>query len=221
MKVELKSLKKSYSLKNQDLPILKSLNFSIERPSIVSVVGQSGSGKTTLLSLLAGLDVPDSGEVAYGETIFSQLAEKERTKFRAENISIIFQQFHLMPYLTALENVSLPLEIMKNPNARLLAEAALKKVQLGERLTHYPEELSGGECQRVAIARAFVTNPQLILADEPSGNLDEATGKKVMGELFDLVRKNQTTMILVTHNMELAKLTDLVYKLEAGELKLC
>lgn len=219
MKIELKDISKSYHLKETELPILRKLNFSVEKPSIVSIVGQSGSGKTTLLSILAGLDTPDRGSVNYGDVYFSHLEEKARTKFRAENISIIFQQFHLMPYLNALENVALPLEIMKNPKARELALEALKKVRLGERVDHYPEELSGGECQRVAIARAFVTNPQLILADEPSGNLDEATGRIVMSELFEMVRKNQTTMILVTHNQELAKLTDHIYKLEAGELK--
>lgn len=221
MKIELAAVSKTYTLKESKLSILKNLNFKIENPSIVSIVGQSGSGKTTLLSILAGLDTPDLGQVNYGNISFNQLPEKERTKFRAENISIIFQQFHLMPYLTALENVSLPLEIMKNPRARELASEALKKVKLEERVNHYPEELSGGECQRVAIARAFVTNPQIILADEPSGNLDETTGRLVMNELFDLVRKNQTTMILVTHNMELAKLTDQIYKLEAGELRPC
>lgn len=219
--IELKDVVKSYHLKDHELPILRKLNFTISKPSIVSIVGQSGSGKTTLLSILAGLDTPDSGAVNYNGTIFNQLSEMERTKYRAQKISIIFQQFHLMPYLTALENVSLPLEILKNPEAKKLAEAALAKVGLGERFNHYPEELSGGECQRVAIARAFVTNPQIILADEPSGNLDERTGKMVMTELFEMVRKNNTTMILVTHNMELAKLTDQVYKLEAGELKPC
>lgn len=221
MKIELKDVVKSYQIKDQQLPILKKLNFSVTTPSIVSIVGQSGSGKTTLLAILAGLDTPDIGEVSYNNISFGKLSEMDRTKFRSEKISIIFQQFHLMPYLTAVENVSLPLEILKNPDAKRLAGEALVKVGLQDRFNHYPEELSGGECQRVAIARAFVTNPEIILADEPSGNLDESTGKKVMSELFEMVRKNKTTMILVTHNMELAKLTDQVFKLEAGELKPC
>lgn len=221
MKIELKDVVKSYQIKDQQLPILKKLNFSVANPSIVSIVGQSGSGKTTLLAILAGLDTPDIGEVSYNNISFGKLSEMDRTKFRSEKISIIFQQFHLMPYLTAVENVSLPLEILKNPDAKRLAGEALVKVGLQDRFNHYPEELSGGECQRVAIARAFVTNPEIILADEPSGNLDESTGKKVMSELFEMVRKNKTTMILVTHNMELAKLTDQVFKLEAGELKPC
>ncbi|HWK54268.1 MAG TPA: ABC transporter ATP-binding protein, partial [Hyphomicrobiales bacterium] len=166
---------------------------------------QSGSGKSTLLTLLAGLDAPTSGSIILNGQNLQALSEEQLSKFRARNIGIIFQQFHLMSHLTALENVSLPLDLFHDAQAAAKAEQALEQVGLGKRKTHFPHQMSGGECQRVAIARAMVVRPAILLADEPTGNLDSKTGAYVSDMIFDLVREHGMTMLFVTHNEELAK----------------
>jgi putative ABC transport system ATP-binding protein len=170
----------------------------------MAILGRSGSGKSTLLSLLAGLDQPDAGQILCAGTDITKLAEKPLALFRGKTMGIVFQQYHLISHLTALENVSLPLEILKEHDCQARAIQAIEKVGLEDRLGHFPHQLSGGEKQRVALARAMVTNPRIILADEPSGNLDTSTGEKVMDLLFNLVEDIGTTLVLVTHNEELA-----------------
>jgi putative ABC transport system ATP-binding protein len=221
MKISISNLSKHYKNGEDKLVILDDLNLSIKSGQITAIIGQSGSGKTTLLSLLAGLDSPDSGNICFDETNISKLTEDEITFFRSQNLSIVFQQFHLMPFLTALENVALPLEILKHKNATSLAQEALNKVGLSHRLHHLPSELSGGESQRVALARAFVTKPKVLLADEPSGNLDQKTGEEVMNLLFKLVSETKATLILVTHNLELASKCETRFRLEKGKLIEC
>jgi putative ABC transport system ATP-binding protein len=221
MKISISNLSKFYKNGDQKLVILDQLNLTLNSGQIVAVIGQSGSGKTTLLSLLAGLDTADSGNINYDSVNLSDLTENEITTFRSKNLSIVFQQFHLMPFLTALENVALPLQILKVENSIEIAQEALKKVGLSHRLHHLPNELSGGESQRVALARAFVTKPKVLLADEPSGNLDQQTGEDVMKLLFDLVHETKATLILVTHNLDLAQKCELKFKLEKGQLIQC
>lgn len=221
MKISISNLSKFYKNGDQKLVILDQLNLTLNSGQIAAVIGQSGSGKTTLLSLLAGLDTADSGNINYDSVNLSDLTENEITTFRSKNLSIVFQQFHLMPFLTALENVALPLQILKVENSIEIAQEALKKVGLSHRLHHLPNELSGGESQRVALARAFVTKPKVLLADEPSGNLDQQTGEDVMKLLFDLVHETQATLILVTHNLDLAQKCELKFKLEKGQLIQC
>ena len=221
MKISISNLSKFYKNGDHKLVILDRLNLNLDSGQIAAVIGQSGSGKTTLLSLLAGLDTADSGNINYDSVNLSELSENEITTFRSKNLSIVFQQFHLMPFLTALENVALPLQILKIENALDIAQEALKKVGLSHRLHHLPNELSGGESQRVALARAFVTKPKVLLADEPSGNLDQQTGEDVMKLLFDLVHETKATLILVTHNLDLAQKCELKFKLEKGQLIQC
>jgi putative ABC transport system ATP-binding protein len=215
MSLHVTNLHKSYQQSGQKIDVLKGLTLKIATGSVVAIVGQSGSGKSTLLSLLSGLDSSDSGSIAIDGVELGSLSERERTAFRAKKIGIVFQQFHLMSHLTALENVELAKSIShsEQDSVSLLAD-----VGLGHRLKHFPSELSGGENQRVAIARALVIRPSLLLADEPSGNLDEKTGRKVMDILFNQVRKTKTTTVLVTHNQELAQMCDQVFKLENGTL---
>lgn len=221
MKVQLKNISKSFEQNKNEIKILKNVNLEIEDGEIVSLLGRSGSGKSTLLALLAGLDKPNHGEVVIGDKKIHQLSEAELTKWRAENIGIVFQQFHLVSHLTALENVLLSLEIKnatQDKKVQLeLAKSWLRKVGLEERENNYPSMLSGGEQQRVAIARAMVAGPKLLLADEPSGNLDVETGKKVMDMLFDIIHNNKITMILVTHDEDLAKKTNRTLRLVSGE----
>lgn len=211
-------LRKSFGTGEGKVEVLKGIDFKIERGEQVALTGKSGSGKSTLLSLLAGLDSPDSGMITIDSQNISTLSEKDLTNYRARNIGIVFQQFHLVSTLTALENVLLPLEILKTKGARQRAESLLESVGLSHRMHHLPSELSGGESQRVAIARALSTHPAILFADEPSGNLDEETGDKVMGLLFDLVRKSGTTMVLVTHDPELATKCERIIHLEHGKL---
>ncbi len=212
------SLGKSYFRGGIELPILKGVDFEVKRGESVAILGQSGSGKSTLLALLSALDFPSKGSVTVdGQNLF-ELNESALARFRGAKMGIVFQQFHLMPHLTALENVMLPLEILKISGARSAAMDVLAKVGLASRNDHYPHQLSGGECQRVAIARAFVVNPRILLADEPSGNLDRGTGDSVMNLLFELARENQMTMILVTHNEGLAAHCDRKLLLQDGVL---
>ena len=190
----------------------------IKESESVAIVGASGSGKSTLLGLLAGLDVNTSGEVfLYGQA-FSGQSEERRALIRGEYVGFVFQSFHLLPSLQALENVMLPAELKGDKEARKKAEVLLDKVGLSHRLTHYPNQLSGGEQQRVAIARAFASNPKILFADEPTGNLDEENGKLIIKLLFELNQSQGTTLVMVTHDNELAKMCDRQLVMSAGQL---
>ncbi|MBF0378547.1 MAG: ABC transporter ATP-binding protein [Desulfamplus sp.] len=218
--LEVKKLYKSYTQANFGrLKVIDDINFEIDKGETVAITGQSGSGKTTLMALLAGLDAPDSGEIFIDGNNLNKMNEDALAKFRAQNIGIIFQQFHLMPHLSAIENISLPLEILKAEDIEERANIALKQVGLEQRREHLPRELSGGECQRVAIARAIVVKPTILLADEPTGNLDTKTGEQVSSILFDLVTASGMTLIVVTHNMELARRCQKILKLDSGKFK--
>lgn len=187
--------------------------------SFVSVVGPSGSGKTTLLGLLAGLDEPTTGSVYLGGVNIFDLTEDGRAEFRSQNVGFVFQTFHLLPTLTAIENVLVPLELRGDyAGARDQAEALLVRVGLGQRLAHYPAQLSGGEQQRIALARAFVNKPKILFADEPTGNLDQATGEGIIEMLEELNRISRTTMVLVTHDMALAERAHRVISLSGGRI---
>ena len=200
------------------LTILNDVSFTIREGESVAVVGPSGAGKSTLLALLAGLDLPTSGYVMLGGANLSQLDEDGRARLRADNVGFVFQSFHLVPSLNALENVMLPLELAGGTDVRRESMALMEKVGLKERWSHYPSQLSGGEMQRVAIARAFATEPAVLFADEPTGNLDSATGGNIMELMFDLNRSSSTTLILVTHDRALAGRCDRVLSLDAGRL---
>lgn len=182
------------------------------------MVGQSGSGKTTLLSILAGLDTPTTGSIELFQHRIERLSEDERAVLRNQYIGFVFQAFHLIPGFTALENVMLPLEINNDKNAKSVARTLLERVGLGHRINHFPTTLSGGEQQRVAIARAFATTPPLLLADEPTGNLDTKTGGKITDLLFELNQEQKTTLILVTHDESLSSNCDVCYHLADGSL---
>ncbi len=200
------------------LTILHEIDFTLAARQSAAIVGASGSGKSTLLSILAGLDTPSSGKVLLaGEDLFA-LDEDERAAVRAANVGFVFQSFQLLGNLNALENVMLPLELQGRRDARSAATELLQRVGLGERLGHYPRLLSGGEQQRVALARAFVVRPAVLLADEPTGSLDFATGERVMELMFDLNREAGTTLVLVTHDPEIAKRCDRQLRIEAGRL---
>lgn len=203
--VKVSSISKSFRQAETEISVLRDLSFDVQPGETLAIVGQSGSGKSTLLSLLAGLDQVDKGEILINNQNMAKLNQAQLSHFRGKNIGIIFQQFHLMKGLTALENVMLPLDIQAIKDAEKKARDALTLVGLEKRAHHLPEQLSGGEMQRVAIARACVVEPRILLADEPSGNLDTATGQKVMQQLFDAVQERGMTMILVTHDNELAK----------------
>lgn len=216
MSLRIEGLTKSFTQSENRIDVLKGLSLAIETGQVAAIIGQSGSGKSTLLSLLAGLDRADQGHLWVDSDDLSQMSTEELTAFRGQNIGIVFQQFHLVPHLTALENVALPMEILGRPQSQEKARAILEQMNLAHRLDHLPGKLSGGECQRVAIARALVTQPRLILADEPSGNLDLETGEKVMQVFFDIVRKYQITTVLVTHNPDLAQKCDVRFLLQRG-----
>ena len=198
------------------LDILRDIDFSLPRGQSVAIVGASGSGKSTLLSIIAGLDTPTRGTVVIDGIDLFQLDEDQRAALRAEKIGFVFQSFQLLGNLTALENVMLPLELAGRRDARAAATRMFERVGLGERLGHYPKVLSGGEQQRVALARAFVVQPAVLLADEPTGSLDFATGAKVMELMFDLNREQGTTLVLVTHDQAIAQSCDRRITIEAG-----
>jgi len=200
------------------LHILRDVGFAVAAGESVAIVGASGSGKSTLLGLLAGLDVPVAGSVRLLGTELFGLDEDARAALRGESIGFVFQSFQLLPALTALENVMLPLELAGAPDPAAQAEQWLDRVGLGSRLRHYPKHLSGGEQQRVALARAFATRPKLLLADEPTGNLDAETGRAVIDLMFSLNREAGTTLILVTHDEALARRCDRVLRMDAGSL---
>lgn len=219
MSLILKNVRKGFKQGETAIEVLTGMNVTIEPGQVVSIVGQSGSGKSTLLSLLAGLERADSGQILIDNQDLTPMTEQQITRFRAQNIAIVFQQYHLIAHLTAVENVMLGLEILKMENTRERAIEALKELGLGHRLDHFPSQLSGGESQRVAIARALVVKPKILLADEPSGNLDIHTGDKVMDVFFDIVRKHQITTILVTHSEGLAQRCQRKLRLEEGQLR--
>ena len=200
------------------LTILADVSFEVCSGESVAVVGPSGAGKSTLLALLAGLDLPTNGHVVLNEANLSELDEDGRARMRAEHVGFVFQSFHLVPSLNALENVMLPLELAGHDDARSASREVIDKVGLGERWSHYPAQLSGGEKQRVAIARAFATEPAVLFADEPTGNLDSNTGANIMQLMFDLNTSSSTTLILVTHDQALADRCDRVLSLDAGRL---
>lgn len=217
MSVRIEGLRKTYQQGGTSIEALRGIDAHADTGELVAILGASGSGKSTLLGLLAGLDAPSSGRVLVDGTDLYALTDRERTRFRSSRISLVFQSFHLLPHLTALENVALPLEILgQEDDAR--ARSLLEAVGLGARVDHLPSQLSGGECQRVAIARALVTRPKLLLADEPSGNLDSDTASTVMDLFFREVRSRSVTCFLVTHNQELAARCDRVLRLSGGKL---
>jgi putative ABC transport system ATP-binding protein len=199
--------------------ILKGISLDIAKGQAVGFVGPSGSGKSTLLMTMAGLERPDSGQIIVDGVDLSKLDEDGLARFRGRRIGIVFQSFHLVPTMTALENVALPLELADEDDAFERAEAELRAVGLGHRLHHYPAQLSGGEQQRVAIARAIVPNPAILVADEPTGNLDEATGQAIIDLLFALKRDRGATLVLVTHDLNLAKLCDSTVRLRSGNIE--
>ena len=200
------------------LTILAEVDLQIAAGETVAIVGASGAGKSTLLALLAGLDEPSAGRVWLNGSELTALDEDGRAAVRARHVGFVFQSFHLVPSLTAIENVMLPLELAGLPNARSAAAEVLAQVNLSPRREHYPRQLSGGEQQRVAIARAFVTRPALLFADEPTGNLDSVTGERIIDLLFDLNKATHTTLVVVTHDQAIAQRCSRIIKIEAGRL---
>ncbi len=199
--------------------VLRGISLDVARGEAVGLVGPSGSGKSTLLMVMAGLERPDSGRIAVAGTDLGGLDEDALARFRGRKIGIVFQAFHLVPTMTALENVALPLELADAPDAEARAAAELEAVGLGHRLNHYPAQLSGGEQQRVAVARALAPNPAILVADEPTGNLDEGTGRGIVDLLFRLKRERGATLVLVTHDPGLARLCDRTVRLRAGRVE--
>lgn len=216
--VQVKNLGKQVTSPDGDLVILSEVSFSIARGESVAVVGASGSGKSTLLGLLAGLDTPTTGQIWLAGVVLNSLDEDGRARLRAQRVGFVFQSFQLLPSLTALENVMLPLELAGHPLPEGAAREVLGRVGLASRVRHYPSQLSGGEQQRVAIARAFAGGPAVLFADEPTGNLDQRTGQRIVELLFSLNREQGTTLIMVTHDPELARYCDRRLELEDGRL---
>ena len=216
--LEAQGVSKQVSSPEGTLTILSDVSFQILAGESVAVVGASGAGKSTLLALLAGLDLPSDGHVILNGSNLSTLDEDGRARIRAENVGFVFQSFHLVPSLNALENVMLPLELAGHGEARKAARELIAKVGLKDRWSHYPAQLSGGEKQRVAIARAFATEPAVLFADEPTGNLDSRTGANIMALMFELNRNSSTTLVLVTHDGGLAERCDRIIELDGGRL---
>ena len=216
--LNIRDLSKNYSSAGHTLTVLHNINFSVEAGSTVAVVGPSGSGKTTLLGLSAGLDRSSTGTIELNNITLDKLSEDERAKVRNRYVGFIFQNFQLLPTLTALENVMVPLELRSEKNVKSRSRELLDKVGLSDRLHHYPAQLSGGEQQRVSLARAFSNNPKILFADEPTGNLDSETSEKVIKLLFDLNAEAGTTLIIVTHNTELAAGTHRIIRLKGGSI---
>lgn len=212
------NLRKRVPMADGELEILKGIDLEIKSGEVVAIIGASGSGKSTLLGLLAGLDTASEGSVSIGDTDLSSLDEDGRALLRAREVGFVFQSFQLLPALTALENVMLPLELNGQKDAAALAERFLERVGLASRTHHYPRQLSGGEQQRVAIARAFAAQPRILFADEPTGNLDTVTGERVIDLLFALNREEGTTLVLVTHDRTLAERCERRLQMTAGEL---
>lgn len=216
--LNVRHLEKSYGSGSRQLKVLQDISFDVEEKETFSIVGPSGSGKTTLLGLCAGLDQPDSGTIELCGTDLGSLSEDGRALLRNQKVGFIFQDYQLLPTLTALENVSVPLELQGFRGAGKAALELLDKVGLSDRKDHYPSQLSGGEQQRVALARAFSNNPAILFADEPTGNLDETTGEKVVDLLFELNREAGTTLIIVSHDLELAAKAQRILRLKGGKI---
>ena len=216
--IEAKNISKAYSQIDKEIQILKNLDLELESGSTTAILGKSGSGKSTLISILSGLESIDEGELKILGSSVKELSEKKINELRRSSYGIVFQRFHLLPHLTALDNVMLPLELNGISDAKTKALAAIEKVGLIDRQTHKPSQLSGGEQQRIALARAIVHDPKIILADEPSGSLDEHTGREVMDLLFSIAKTSDSALVLVTHDTQLAKRCETVLNLENGKL---
>lgn len=217
--IEAKDVSHRYQSGKNTITIINHLNLVIQLGECVSITGHSGSGKTTLLSLLAALDTPTQGEIFINNINICKMTEEQRARVRAKNIGFIFQHFHLLPYLSAIDNITLPLELMGRKDSRPIALDWLEKTNLLDRKDHLPNQLSGGEMQRVAIARAFALDPKLLFADEPTGNLDNKTASSIMDLLFELNATHNATLIIVTHNLSLAERCQTTYSLINGQLK--
>ncbi|WP_462248205.1 ABC transporter ATP-binding protein [Ekhidna sp.] len=216
--LEVSSTSKTFKNGAKEVHVLDDINFKVAEGSSVAVVGPSGSGKTTLLGLCAGLDRPSTGSITLNRILLDKLNEDEMAQIRNQYVGFVFQNFQLIQTLTALENVMIPLELQGIKTARDQATSLLNRVGLGERLNHYPSQLSGGEQQRVAIARAFSNEPKILFADEPTGNLDEETGQSVENLLFEINKEKGTTLIIVTHDLELAEKTNQIIQLKGGRI---
>tara|TARA_X000001036_G_scaffold427848_1_gene456945 strand:+ start:388 stop:1056 length:669 start_codon:yes stop_codon:yes gene_type:complete len=216
---KLDNINLDYNLNGNDIKVLKNINFEIKKNERVAIVGESGSGKTSLLMIMSGLENPTSGKIIFKNVDFSKISEKKKTEIRKKKIGLIFQQFYLIPNYTALENVMFPMQINNIGNERKKAGAILSDIGLAERKNNLPSELSGGEQQRVAIARAISFKPEIILADEPTGNLDEKNTELVSNLLLNYSKKKKIGLIIVTHNMNLAKKCDKIIKLIDGKVR--
>jgi len=216
--LDIQQVSKHYQSGGKKLTVLDNINFSLETGSTTAIVGPSGSGKTTLLGLCAGLDRASNGQVILNQTTLNDLSENELAAIRNQYVGFIFQNFQLLPTLTALENVMVPMELRGEKQVRQRALDLLEKVRLSDRGHHYPSQLSGGEQQRVSLARAFANTPKILFADEPTGNLDAETSERIISLLFDLNRDAGTTLVIVTHDLDLAAQTDRIIKLKGGKL---
>jgi putative ABC transport system ATP-binding protein len=216
--LQAEGLTKVYKSAERDLTVLDHVSFEVQQGTSVAIIGPSGSGKTTLLGLCAGLDVASSGTVSLMGFKLHVMNEDDRAYLRNQYIGFVFQNFQLLPTLTALENVMVPLELRGERNVATKAKDLLARVGLGERFSHYPSQLSGGEQQRVAMARAFITSPRILFADEPTGNLDDENATQITDLLFEMNRQENTTLILVTHNLELAEKTQRILQMKGGKL---
>jgi len=214
--LEARGLTKEFDSGTHHLTVLRDVSFRVPQGALVAIVGPSGSGKTTLLGLLAGLDTPTRGQVLLDDADLTAMSEDQRAQLRGAKVGFVFQSFQLIPTLTAIENVQVPLELRGDAGAASRASALLERVGLGDRLDHFPSQLSGGEQQRVAIARAFVNQPRILFADEPTGNLDGATGARIVALLEELNRESGSTVVLVTHDLSLAERTQRVIRLSDG-----
>ena len=216
--LKIHELEKTYKSGSKRITVLQDITFEVEKGQTFSIVGPSGSGKTTLLGLCAGLDYPDRGSVELCGHKLEALNEDERARLRNDEVGFIFQNFQLLPTLTALENVIVPLELQGAKDAQKVGLEVLDKVGLSDRVHHYPSQLSGGEQQRVALARAFSNKPSILFADEPTGNLDEETGEKVIQLLFDLNKEAGTTLVIISHDLDLANRTQQILRLKGGKI---
>jgi len=216
--LQVNRLTKSYATGAGELIVLRDISFTLEQGATCSILGPSGSGKTTLLGLAAGLDLPTSGSVTLDGISLGEISEDDRARVRNESVGFVFQNFQLIPTLTALENVTVPMELRGDRSARTLGLDLLRRVGLGERSDHYPAQLSGGEQQRVALARAFINRPKILFADEPTGNLDAETSQGVIEIMLELNRTAGTALVLVTHDPEVARVTERTIRLRNGEM---
>src|SRR6187551_1201607 len=216
--LQAENLTKIYKSAEKDLTVLDNVSFSAEQGTSLAIIGPSGSGKTTLLGLCAGLDVPSTGIISLMGFKLNAMSEDDRAHIRNQYVGFVFQNFQLLQTLTALENVMVPLELRGEKNVSAKAKELLERVGLADRLHHYPSQLSGGEQQRVAMARAFITNPKILFADEPTGNLDEENAQHITDLLFRMNKENGTTLVLVTHNLELAQRTQRILRMRGGKL---